>query len=189
MREFTGWSKDLRVTADGTGVVGMVGAMGLRMLADRTGLTGGLSRVLVKPGFNPVHDRGRVLTDVACSIAAGGVDLCDIEALRAKGEVFGPSRRTPPRYARWARSATSICTASTNSGRRLGRTCGACYPTGYWPRPTPVGSAWGPPLCCGWMARSPWPTPGNSRRKAPSRSRSGSTASAYGPTTAASSRR
>jgi hypothetical protein len=37
-----------------------------------------------------VHDRGRVLTDVACSIAAGGVDLYDIEAVRAQAEVFGP---------------------------------------------------------------------------------------------------
>lgn len=90
MRELTGWSKDVRVTADGTGVVGMVGVVGLRMLADRTGVTAGLSRVLAKPGFHPVHDRGRVLTDVACSIAAGGVDLYDIEALRANSEVFGP---------------------------------------------------------------------------------------------------
>ena len=31
-----------------------------------------------------------MLTDVACSIAAGGVDLSDIEALRANSEVFGP---------------------------------------------------------------------------------------------------
>src|SRR2546423_11708521 len=65
----------------------MVGVVGLRVLADRTGLTAGLSAVLAKPGFYPVHDRGRVLTDVACSIAAGGVD---IEALRAQSEVFGP---------------------------------------------------------------------------------------------------
>jgi hypothetical protein len=90
VRELTGWSRDLRVTADGDGVVAMIGLVGLRMLADRTGLTGGLSAVLAKPGFYPVHDRGRVLTDVACSIAAGGVDLCDIEALRTQAEVFGP---------------------------------------------------------------------------------------------------
>jgi hypothetical protein len=90
VRNPTGWSKDLRVTADGAGVVAMVGVMGLRMLADRTGLTGGLSKVLIKPGFFPVHDRGRVLTDIACSIAAGGVDIVDIEALRAQADVFGP---------------------------------------------------------------------------------------------------
>lgn len=53
MRELTGWSKDLRVTADGTGVVGMVGVVGLRMLADRTGLTGGLSAALAKPRLLP----------------------------------------------------------------------------------------------------------------------------------------
>jgi hypothetical protein len=87
--ELTGWSRDLRVTADADDVVAMVGVLGLRMLADRTGLTAGLSAVLAKPGFFPVHDRGRVLTDVACSIAAGGVDLSDIEALRAQSEVFG----------------------------------------------------------------------------------------------------
>ncbi|MEU5942679.1 transposase [Micromonospora sp. NPDC047548] len=90
MRELTGWSKDLRVTADGDGVVAMVGVAGLRMLADRTGLTAGISRVLTKPGFHPVHDRGRVLTDIACSIAAGGTDVYDIEALRAQAALFGP---------------------------------------------------------------------------------------------------
>jgi hypothetical protein len=35
----TAWSKGLRVTADGTGVVWHVGAALLRMLADRAGLT------------------------------------------------------------------------------------------------------------------------------------------------------
>jgi hypothetical protein len=35
------------------------------MLADRTGLTGDLSQVLARCGFDAVHDRGRVLADVA----------------------------------------------------------------------------------------------------------------------------
>lgn len=39
----TVWSKDLRVTADGTGVMSHVGAVLLRMLADRCGLTQSLS--------------------------------------------------------------------------------------------------------------------------------------------------
>jgi hypothetical protein len=107
----------------------MVGVVGLRMLADRTGLTAGLSAALTKPGFYPVHDRGRVLTDVACSIAAGGVDLYDIEALRAQAEVFGPvaSDATAVR-ARSARSATSTCTASTCGAPPRGRTCGTSCP-------------------------------------------------------------
>ena len=41
--QFTAWSKDLRVTADGTGVVSHVGAALQRMLADRAGLTQALS--------------------------------------------------------------------------------------------------------------------------------------------------
>jgi Transposase DDE domain group 1 len=90
VRQLTGWAKDLRVSADGDGVAAMAGVIGLRMLADRSGLTGGLSKVMAKPGFHPVHDRGRVLVDLACSIAAGGADISDIEALRAQAQLFGP---------------------------------------------------------------------------------------------------
>ena len=60
MRELTGWSKDLRVTADADDVVAMVGVVGLRMLADRTGLTAGLSAVLAKPGLANTPDRPAV---------------------------------------------------------------------------------------------------------------------------------
>lgn len=90
VRQLTSWARDLRVTADGDDVVAMAGVIGLRMLADRTGLTGGISAVLARRGFHPVHDRGRVLADVACSIAAGGCDIVDIETLRAQAQVFGP---------------------------------------------------------------------------------------------------
>jgi hypothetical protein len=34
----------------------MVGVMGLRILADRTGLTQAVSTVLARPGFFPLHD-------------------------------------------------------------------------------------------------------------------------------------
>jgi len=84
------WSKDLRVTADGTGVVSHVGAALLRMLADRAGLTGALSTGLARRGRWPVHDRGRVLVDLAVMIADGGEAICDIDVLRHQGEVFGP---------------------------------------------------------------------------------------------------
>jgi Transposase DDE domain group 1 len=88
--QFTAWSKDLRVTAGGTGVVSHVGAALLRMLADRTGLTGALSLALARPGWWPGHDRGRVLADLAVMIADGGEAICDIDVLRHQGEVFGP---------------------------------------------------------------------------------------------------
>src|SRR5437764_1473321 len=44
----------------------------LRILADRAGLTGALSAALARRGWWPVHDRGRVLTDVAVMVADGG---------------------------------------------------------------------------------------------------------------------
>ncbi|MGX7669202.1 IS1380 family transposase [Plantactinospora sp. DSM 117369] len=87
--KFTAWSKDLRVTADGTGVVSHVGAALLRMLADRSGLTGALSGGLARRGRWPVHDRGRVLVDLAVMIADGGEAICDIDVLRHQHEVFG----------------------------------------------------------------------------------------------------
>jgi hypothetical protein len=85
----TAWSKDLRVTADGAGVVSHVGAALLRMLADRVGLTGALSAGLRRTGRWPVHDRGRVLVDLAVMIADGGEAICDIDVLRHQHEVFG----------------------------------------------------------------------------------------------------
>jgi Transposase DDE domain group 1 len=86
----TTWSKDLRVTADGTGVVSHVGAALLRMLADRAGLTTALSAGLTRRGRWPVHDRGRVLVDLAVLIADGGEAIADIDVLRHQQELFGP---------------------------------------------------------------------------------------------------
>jgi hypothetical protein len=56
----------------GHDVINHAGAAALRLIADRTGLTSGLSRALARPGFVPVHDRGRVLADTAVLIADGG---------------------------------------------------------------------------------------------------------------------
>jgi DDE family transposase len=85
----TAWSKDLRVTAGGAGVVSHVGAALLRMLADRAGLTEALSAGLARQGRWPVHDRGRVLVDLAVLIADGGEAICDIDVLRHQDELFG----------------------------------------------------------------------------------------------------
>ena len=86
----TAWSKDLRITADGTGVVSHVGAALLRMLADRSGLTEALSAGLARRGWWPGHDRGRVLVDLAVLIADGGEAICDIDVLRNQSQLFGP---------------------------------------------------------------------------------------------------
>lgn len=87
--QITQWSKGLSVETGGQGVVSHVGAVLLRLLADRTGLTGALSGAVARRGFVPGRNRGRVLTDLAVMIADGGEAISDIDVLRHQGEVFG----------------------------------------------------------------------------------------------------
>jgi hypothetical protein len=92
---FQGWSRDLRVEVAGRGVVSHTGSVALRVLGDRTGLTGRLSQATARRGFVPVHDRGRVLTDAAVMIADGGRVMSDLAVLRDQGELFGPVASDP----------------------------------------------------------------------------------------------
>ncbi len=91
----TTWSSGLSVTADGTGVVAHVGSVAVRLLADRTGLTTELSKALARASFVPVHDRGRVLVDLAVMLADGGEAIADIDVLRHQGKVLGPVASAP----------------------------------------------------------------------------------------------
>lgn len=91
----TSWSSGLSVTSDGVGVVAHVGSVATRLLADRTGLTVELSKVMVRRNFNPGHDRGRVLTDVAVMLADGGEAIADIDVLRHQASVLGPVASAP----------------------------------------------------------------------------------------------
>lgn len=87
------WATGLSVTADGTGVVALAGSAALRLLADKVGLTDGLSAALARRSFVPVHDRGQVLVDVATVLAAGGEAIGDIDTLRHQplwGRVASP---------------------------------------------------------------------------------------------------
>ena len=61
----------------------------MRLVGDRTGLTEQLSKALTRRSFVPVHDRGRVLVDVAVMIADGGEAIADIEVLRHQEPVLG----------------------------------------------------------------------------------------------------
>ena len=90
----TGWLTGLEVTADGTGIVSHAGVALLRALADRTGLTGGLSRALASDRLL-VHDRGRVLADLACAIADGAEVISDFRVMADQGELFGPVASVP----------------------------------------------------------------------------------------------
>jgi Transposase DDE domain group 1 len=89
----TGWSRGLEVTGGGRGVVSHAGLVLVRQLADRTGLTAGLSRVLASPARG--HDRGRVVADLACVIADGGRVISDIRVLADQAGLFGPVASVP----------------------------------------------------------------------------------------------
>jgi hypothetical protein len=84
----TGWLKGLEVTADGTGIVSHAGVALLRALADKTGLTAGLSRALATRRLL-VHDRGQVLADLACAIADGAEVISDFRVMGDQDELFG----------------------------------------------------------------------------------------------------
>ena len=91
----TSWSAGLSVSGDGVGVVAHAGSVALRLLADRTGLTNELSKSMARRSFVPVHDRGRVLADVAVMLADGGEAIADIEVLRHQAGVLGPVASPP----------------------------------------------------------------------------------------------
>ena len=60
-----------------------------RLLADRVGLSAGLSRAVSRSGFTPVHDRGRVLVDAATALCAGATCVTDVEALSRQNALLG----------------------------------------------------------------------------------------------------
>lgn len=91
----TSWSRGLSVTPDGTGVAAHAGSAALRLLADRTGLTGEVSKAMARRGSVPVHDRGRVLADVAVMLADGGEAIADVDVLRHQSQVLGPVASAP----------------------------------------------------------------------------------------------
>jgi len=85
----------LSVTADGDGVVPLAGAVSVRLLADRVGLTQRLSTALSRRWFSPVHDRGQVWVDVATMLIAGGEAISDIDTLRHQAPLLGPVASAP----------------------------------------------------------------------------------------------
>lgn len=87
-----GW---LGVSGDGAEVVAHAGSVATRLLADRSGLTGELSRAMTRRRLVPGHDRGRVLADVAVMLADGGEAIADIDVLRHQGGVLGPVASPP----------------------------------------------------------------------------------------------
>jgi len=80
----------LRVTADGTGVVGHAGSALLAGTADRIGLTRALSAAMAPTRQRAsAHDPGVVLRDLVVMLADGGDCLADMGALRDQADLFG----------------------------------------------------------------------------------------------------
>jgi hypothetical protein len=119
----TGWSQGLDVTADGQGIVSHAGLVLLRALADKTGLTAGLSRALASPRLL-IHDRGRVLADLACAIADGGEAISDFRVLTDQKELFGLVASVPTTWraldeiASGGPRALARITKAVNAARR-----------------------------------------------------------------------
>jgi len=119
----TGWSRGLEVTGGGQGVVSHAGLALLRHLADKTALTGGLSRALATPRIL-VHDRGRVLSDLACAIADGTRVISDFRVMSDQAELSGlvasvpTAWRTLKEIALGGARADRRITAAVNTARR-----------------------------------------------------------------------
>ena len=95
----------------------------LRRLADKTGLTGGLSRALASPRLL-IHDRGRVTADLACAIADGSEVISDFRVLADQRELFGlvasvpTAWRTLDEIAAGGPRALARITRAVNAARR-----------------------------------------------------------------------
>src|SRR6266516_1970000 len=85
----TGWDQALKVTGDGEGLVGHAGAVLLRKLADRAGLTGALGPALARAGKSPLIDRGIALVSMAVAITLGATSMTDIALLAHHAPVLG----------------------------------------------------------------------------------------------------
>jgi Transposase DDE domain group 1 len=85
----TPWDHGLKVTAEGEGLVGHAGAVILRELADRSGLTAALKDALARDGRFPESDRGVALASAAAAIALGGKPMSDIAVLGHLAPVLG----------------------------------------------------------------------------------------------------
>jgi len=80
----------VKVEPGGAGVVAHVGLHALGSFADRLGLGDSLSSQIPWAGERlPLHDRGKVLVQMALVLAGGGESCADIEHLRFQSDLFG----------------------------------------------------------------------------------------------------
>jgi hypothetical protein len=86
----------ITVSADGTGLVSQAGMVLLAEAARVTGLGQGLSAGLARwRAPRAVHDPGKIIADLATTVALGGDCLADVAVLRAQPQLAGPVASDP----------------------------------------------------------------------------------------------
>ena len=86
----------ITVSAGGTGIVSHAGAVLLTQALRVTGLDAGLAGALRRwKTPRAVHDPGKIIADLAVTLALGGDCLADMAALRAEPALFGPVASDP----------------------------------------------------------------------------------------------
>ena len=91
----TSWARGLEFIGDDERLVAHAGVLPPRLLAERLGLTRGLSAGMRRRGFEPACDRGQVLLDLALTLIDGGQAISDFQALAHLAPVIGPVPSTP----------------------------------------------------------------------------------------------
>ena len=105
-------TRNVKIEAAATGVVGHVGLHALGVYADRIGLGAALFAPIAGPAGERSwgHDRGKVLAHAMLALAGGGDAIADVEYLRAQPGLFGsvPSDTTVGRTFREQLDAATI---------------------------------------------------------------------------------
>jgi len=114
----------VQIRAGADRIVAHVGAWVLGELADRSGLTRGLSEALAPlKQRRRGHDRGQVLTHLAVAIADGATTLSDIAVLRHQPDLFGCVASAPTVWrtltALTGETLTRIAAARAAARRRV----------------------------------------------------------------------
>ena len=95
MQPIGGRSK-IVVSSDGKGIISQAGGLLLMETLRLSGLDQGLSQALSRwRRPRAVHDPGKIITDLAVTLALGGDCLADVAVLRDSPEVFGPVASDP----------------------------------------------------------------------------------------------
>jgi hypothetical protein len=134
--KITGRNTKIVVSADGKGIICQAGGLLLLETLRATGLDRGLSRALEAwRAPRAVHDPGKIIADLAVTLALGGDCLADIAVLRSSPELFGPvasdpttSRLITALAADPARALKAIRTARAHARERAWQLAGTRAP-------------------------------------------------------------